>query len=154
MSSTKNTADDRPFDPLVFWVSASLTVLFILWSILLPQSMERVVDAVFNWTTQGWGWLYLLTAFALVAACLVLMLTRYGDMKLGLPGDEPEFSTLSWFAMLFGSAIAAGIVFWGPAEPAPPFYGGTAFPLMFLLLTLLYGTFRGLQQHRSQHSSG
>ena len=128
MSSTKNTADDRPFDPLVFWVSASLTVLFILWSILLPQSMERVVDAVFNWTTQGWGLLYLLTAFALVAACLVLMLTRYGDMKLGLPGDEPEFSTLSWFAMLFGSAIAAGIVFWGPAEPAPPSMVARPFP--------------------------
>jgi choline/glycine/proline betaine transport protein/glycine betaine transporter len=34
--------------------------------------------------------------------------------------------------MLFGSAIAAGIVFWGPAEPAyhymnpPPFFGGEA----------------------------
>jgi choline/glycine/proline betaine transport protein/glycine betaine transporter len=131
MSPTKNT-DDSPFDPLVFWVSASLTILFILWSILLPGNMERVVNSIFKWTTQGWGWLYLLTAFALVAACFVLMLTRFGDMKLGLPHDKPEFSNISWFAMLFGSAIAAGIVFWGPAEPAyhylspPPFYGGEA----------------------------
>jgi len=129
-SSNNNPTKDRPFDPLVFWVSAVLTVLFVLWSIVFPENMKWVVDRVFNWTTQGWGWLYLLSVFALVIACFVLMLTKFGDMKLGLPDDKPEFSDISWFAMLFGSAIAAGIVFWGPAEPAshymspPPFFGG------------------------------
>ncbi|MEA3377105.1 MAG: BCCT family transporter [Chloroflexota bacterium] len=88
MSSTTNDGDGRPFDPLIFWVSASLTILFILWSILLPDNMEQVVNSIFNWTTQGWGWLYLLTAFALVAACFVLMLTKFGRMKLGLPSDS------------------------------------------------------------------
>ena len=131
-SSSKADNNDRPFDPLVFWVSAVLTVLFVLWSIVFPATMERVIDRVFKFTTVGWGWLYLLTVFALVVACFVLMLTKFGTMKLGLPEDKPEFSDISWFAMLFGSAIAAGIVFWGPAEPAshyvspPPFYGGEA----------------------------
>lgn len=122
--------DKRAFDPMVFWISALLTLLFVAWSVFLPASMQRVVGFVFEWTTQGWGWLYLLTVFALVIASFVLMVTRFGSMKLGLPHDKPEFSDLSWFAMLFGSAIAAGIVFWGPAEPAshyvspPPFFGG------------------------------
>lgn len=122
----------RPFDPIIFWVSASVTVLFILWSILFPENMNTTINAVFGWTTQKWGWLYLLTAFLLVAGCLVLMGGTYGRLKLGLPGDKPEFSNFSWFAMLFGSAIAAGIVFWGPAEPAyhfmspPPYFGGEA----------------------------
>ncbi len=120
----------RSFDPLVFWVSASLTLLFILWAALFPESMETVVNAIFSWTTEVWGWLYLLTAFLLVGGCIVLMVTRFGGMKLGHREDRPEFSSLSWFAMLFGSAIAAGIVFWGPAEPAyhymspPPYFGG------------------------------
>jgi len=124
--------DPKPVDPLVFWVSASLTLLFVLWAIVLPQSMERVIDAVFTWTTEGWGWLYLWTAFGLVIGCFVLMLTKLGDIKLGRPDDKPEFSNFAWFAMLFGSAIAAGIVFWGPAEPAyhtmspPPYFGGDA----------------------------
>jgi choline/glycine/proline betaine transport protein/glycine betaine transporter len=128
--SQKRNSSNRPFDPLVFWVSAVLTILFVLWSIVLPAHMEGIVDRVFKWTTQGWGWLYLVTVFALVIACFVLLLSRFGDLKLGLPGDKPEFSNVSWFAMLFGSAIAAGIVFWGPAEPAshymspPPFFGG------------------------------
>ncbi len=126
----RGNPNSAPFDPLVFWVSASLTVLFILWSVVLPENMERVVNAVFKFTTEGWGWLYLWTAFLLVGACVVLMITKFGSIKLGRAGDEPEFSNFAWFSMLFGSAIAAGIVFWGPAEPAyhymspPPFFGG------------------------------
>ena len=121
---------EKSYDPLIFWVSSSLTVLFILWSIFLPENMGFVINAVFTWATEGWGWLYLVTDFALVVGSVVLMLTKFGNMKLGLPGDKPEFSNFSWFGMLFGSAIAAGIVFWGPAEPAyhymspPPYFGG------------------------------
>ncbi|MCK5837491.1 MAG: BCCT family transporter, partial [Desulfobacula sp.] len=126
-----NTAtSNKPFDPFVFWVSASVTVLFVLWSILFPENMTTVINAVFSWTTTKWAWLYLLTVFMLVIGCFVLMGRKYGSMKLGFPSDKPEFSNFSWFAMLFGSAIAAGIVFWGPAEPAyhymspPPYFGG------------------------------
>jgi glycine betaine transporter len=130
VTAQPTTKNDRSFDPLIFWVSASLTILFILWSALFPESMESVVDSVFDWTTTSWGWLYLLTTFGLVIASFVLMLTNFGSVKLGLPEDRPEFSTFAWLAMLFGSAIAAGIVFWGPAEPAyhfmapPPYFGG------------------------------
>ncbi|MGD8490028.1 MAG: BCCT family transporter [Anaerolineae bacterium] len=123
---------ERAFDPLVFWVSASITILFVLWSAVFPESMETVVNAVFGWTTKKWGWLYLWTVFFLVIASLVLLVTKFGGIKLGRPEDKPEFSSFAWFAMLFGSAIAAGIVFWGPAEPAyhymspPPYFGGDA----------------------------
>ena len=124
--------NEKPFDPLVFWVSATLTILFILWSIIFPENMELVINAVFGWTTGSWGWLYLVTVFVLVIGCFALMLTKFGSMKLGRPDDKPEFSNFAWFSMLFGSAIAAGIVFWGPAEPAyhfmspPPYFGGEA----------------------------
>ena len=128
----QTTASERNFDPVVFWVSASVTVLFVLWSVAFPENLNTVINAVFGWTTGSWGWLYLWTAFLLVLGCFALMGRRFGSIKLGLPEDEPEFSDFSWFGMLFGSAIAAGIVFWGPAEPAyhfmspPPYFGGTA----------------------------
>ncbi|HEX9118544.1 MAG TPA: BCCT family transporter [Anaerolineae bacterium] len=123
---------EQRVDPLVFGVSAVITLAFIAWSAVAPKSMESVVNAVFKYTTESWGWLYLLTAFLLVVGCIILMVTKFGSLKLGLKGDKPEFSNFAWFAMLFGAAIAAGIVFWGPAEPAyhfmtpPPFFGGEA----------------------------
>lgn len=130
MAASPAPRQERSFDPLIFGVSATLTILFVLWSALFPESMETVVNALFSWTTEKWGWLYLWTAFLLVGASIVLLVTKFGAMKLGKPGDKPEFSNFAWFAMLFGSAIAAGIVFWGPAEPAyhymspPPYFGG------------------------------
>jgi glycine betaine transporter len=122
----------RSYDPFVFWISAIITVVFVVWAAVFPDNMNRVISGVFNWTTGYWGWLYLLTVFLLVVSCFILLGRRFGSMKLGLPGDNPEFKTFTWFAMLFGSAIAAGIVFWGPAEPAyhymtpPPYFGGAA----------------------------
>lgn len=70
--------------------------------------------------------------------------------------------------MLFGSAIAAGIAFWGIALGAVAAVLAatgslrviqtasiaTAFPLMFLLLLVLYGTFKGLSEYRKAESQG
>ncbi|PLX39877.1 MAG: BCCT family transporter [Deltaproteobacteria bacterium] len=124
------TNSTRSYDPTVSWVSAGITIAFCVWAIAFPDNMSTMINAIFGWTTESWGWCYLLTAFILVIASFVLMGSDYGKMKLGKAEDKPEFSNFSWFAMLFGAAIAAGIVFWGPAEPAyhymsaPPFYGG------------------------------
>jgi choline/glycine/proline betaine transport protein/glycine betaine transporter len=85
----------RSFDPIIYGVSATLTVLFVLWSALFPESMETVVNAVFNWTTEEWGWLYLWTVFLLVGASIVLFVTKFGAMKLGKPDDKPDFSSLT-----------------------------------------------------------
>ena len=43
--------------------------------------------------------------------------TRSCYLKLGLPEDEPEFSRLQWFAMLFCCGVAVGLWFYGVAEP-------------------------------------
>lgn len=124
------TPSTRPYDPVTFWVSAAVTVAFVLWAVVAPTSFSNTINAVFSWTTTQWGWLYLLTAFLLVVASFLLLVTDFGSMRLGKPDDRPEFSNFSWFAMLFGAAIAAGIIFWGPAEPAyhymtpPPYFGG------------------------------
>src|SRR5699024_8025088 len=37
--------------------------------------------------------------------------------KLGKDDDEPEFSLMAWFAMLFAAGMGIGLVFWGTAEP-------------------------------------
>jgi len=122
----------KKMDPLIFGVSAFLTIAFVLWAALDEKGMTAAVGKAFTWITVDWGWLYLVSAFALVVTAVVVMFGRFGTVKLGQPGDKPEFSNFAWFAMLFGAAIAAGIVFWGPAEPAydwmtvPPYFGSEA----------------------------
>jgi choline-glycine betaine transporter len=70
--------NSRPFDPMIFWVSASITVAFVVWSLVFPENMNTVINGIFGWTTRFWGWLYLVTAFLLVLACFALMGNTYG----------------------------------------------------------------------------
>ena len=46
-----------------------------------------------------------------------LMLSRYGSVKLGPNDSKPEYSTLSWFAMLFTAGMGIGLVFYAVSEP-------------------------------------
>ena len=74
---------------------------------------------------DGVGWWYVLSATAFVIFALWVGLSRSGRIKLGRDDEEPEFSVISWFTMLFAAGMGIGLVFWGVAEPlnhfsAPP----------------------------------
>lgn len=98
-------------------VSAGLIFAIVLWGVLHPQSLGSAFDALLALITRDFGWLYLWVVLGLVVFALVLAFSRYGDLKLGAEDDEPEFSTGSWFAMLFAAGMGIGLVFWGVAEP-------------------------------------
>jgi len=126
------SATGRHFDPLITYVSGGLTVGFVLISVLFPEQMGAAINTAFSWTTTTLGWLYLLVVFGMTLTCLMFMIGPWGRHKLGAPNSTPEYSNITWFGMLFGSAIAAGIAFWGPAEPiyhyktVPPFFTAEA----------------------------
>ncbi|UQZ88355.1 BCCT family transporter [Deltaproteobacteria bacterium Smac51] len=119
---------NRHFDPLITYVSGGLTIAFVAVSLLFPTQMESLINAAFSSTTTSLGWLYIISVFGMTITCLMMMVGPWGKQKLGLPDSKPEYSNFMWFGMLFGSAIAAGIAFWGPAEPiyhyktVPPFF--------------------------------
>ena len=46
------------------------------------------------------------------------MFSRFGRIKLGDDDSKPEFSTFSWFAMLFSAGVGIGLLFFSIAEPA------------------------------------
>lgn len=62
-------------------------------------------------------WFFLLCSSFFVYFTFFLALSRFGKIKLGRPEDRPEFSTLSWLAMLFAGGVGTALMFWGVAEP-------------------------------------
>lgn len=55
--------------------------------------------------------------FSFVVFSVVLAFSKYGRIRLGSEDSEPEYSYISWFAMLFSAVMGIGLVFWGVAEP-------------------------------------
>lgn len=66
--------------------------------------------------TEGVGLWYILAATGFVVFGLYCGLSRIGNIRLGRDDEEPEFSTVSWFTMLFNAGMGTGLVFYGVAE--------------------------------------
>lgn len=104
-------------DKLVVAVVALVVGVFILWGITSPDQVLEVSSAGVGWVMDNLGWVFSIIAIGTLLFLLGLALSKYGRIPLGLDGEKPEYSTVSWAAMLFGAGIGIGIIFWGPLEP-------------------------------------
>ncbi|MDU0938598.1 MAG: BCCT family transporter, partial [Dermabacter sp.] len=101
----------------VFYPSAAIIIVAVLFSVLLPDQFNTVVSTINSTIVASVGWYYILAATFFVAAAAVLAFSRLGSIKLGKDDEEPQYSLMSWFAMLFAAGMGIGLVFWGAAEP-------------------------------------
>ncbi|MCD7033961.1 BCCT family transporter [Metabacillus sp. GX 13764] len=114
----------------VFIISVIVSALFIIWgalpkSITGSYSLSIVTTAIMGFITKQFGWFYLLSATFFLVFAIVIIFTKFGNIRLGKDTDRPEYSYISWFSMLFSAGMGIGLVFWGVAEPlnhysAPP----------------------------------
>jgi glycine betaine transporter len=119
-------------DPVVFWIAAIVSAVFVAWGILFTDNLAAVFDAVlFNFLVPNFGWVFVLATFGFLVFSLYLAFGRYGNVRLGGQNEQPEFRTVSWVAMMFSAGMGIGLMFFGVAEPlshmsSPP--KGTAEP--------------------------
>ncbi|MBB3113431.1 glycine betaine transporter [Paenibacillus phyllosphaerae] len=102
---------------MVFAISLLIIIVFVLLGALAPDQLSAAADKVFQFSIGQFGWFYLMATLAFLIFALYLAFSRFGSIKLGADDDEPEYSTVSWFAMLFSAGMGIGLVFWGVAEP-------------------------------------
>ncbi|MEM6827389.1 MAG: BCCT family transporter [Pseudomonadota bacterium] len=100
----------------------TIVSFIILWAIFFPvnalgtlQAANTSIISMFS----AW-YVYLVAAVVVVCAGLAI-LPQSGRLKLGCPGEEPEFSRFSWFAMLFGAGIGIGMLTFSTGEPLAHF---------------------------------
>lgn len=109
-----------------FYGAIVLLLLVAIPLVLFPVQGEVVVQAANSLLTQNFGSLYLVFGFfALIFLCYIAF-SRFGSIKLGDDHIKPEFSTITWAAMLFCAGIGSSILYWGAIEWAyyynsPPF---------------------------------
>ncbi|HBV68520.1 MAG TPA: choline transporter [Clostridiales bacterium] len=105
----------------VFYVSLAISLAIVIWGIVAQSNFADFANKLLAFLTNNFGWAYLISMFVFVLFSLVLAFSKYGNIKLGADDSEPEYSTTSWFAMLFGAGMGIGLVVWGVAEPISHF---------------------------------
>ncbi len=101
----------------VFYISLVVVLGISLWGIISPESFGEKANGLFDHLTTSYGWLYLITMFSFILFSVYLASSKFGRIKLGPDDSKPEYSYVSWFAMLFSAGMGIGLVFWGIAEP-------------------------------------
>jgi choline/glycine/proline betaine transport protein len=103
--------------PWVFFVSAALIVLFVVLTLFFEQRMDDLFGLVQNTVSHYAGWFFVAVMNIILIFVISLLLGRFGNIRLGGEGAEPEFSTAAWYAMLFSAGMGIGLLFYGVAEP-------------------------------------
>ncbi|MBG6223816.1 choline/glycine/proline betaine transport protein [Arthrobacter sp. CAN_A2] len=101
----------------VFVPASVLIVLFVAFALVSPDTASVLFAGIQENVIGAFGWYYVAIVAFFVVFSLWVGFSRYGDIRLGKDDDTPEFSTMSWFALLFAAGMGIGLVFWGVAEP-------------------------------------
>ncbi|MDO4696006.1 MAG: choline BCCT transporter BetT [Neisseria sp.] len=121
MSESKSPAASGPINPAVFYSASAIIISIILFAVIAPQTADQTFKTVQAAIVANGGWYYVLTVALILLTSVFLGISRYGAIKLGPDHSKPDYSNLSWFAMLFSAGMGIGLMFFGVAEPVMHF---------------------------------
>ncbi|WP_439882146.1 BCCT family transporter [Pontibacter sp. MBLB2868] len=101
----------------VFWSSIIILIIIITLVLIFRDGAEVFFSEAQASVTANMGWLFILSVNVFVVFCLYMAFGKFGHIRLGGKDAKPEFSTSSWFAMLFSAGMGIGLLFWSIAEP-------------------------------------
>lgn len=104
-------------NPPVFIGAGGLCLLFVLFTVAAPKTAETLFAGMQAWVVNTAGWFYILAVALFLLFVIILAMSDYGRIKLGPDHSEPDYTYLSWFAMLFSAGMGIGLMFFSVAEP-------------------------------------
>nr|WP_145138742.1 choline BCCT transporter BetT [Pseudomonas duriflava] len=111
----------RTLNPPVFWGSSILILVLVIYASVFQENAQAVFGLIQAWIIDNTSWFYILAVALILLTVVFLGMSRYGDIKLGPDHSEPDYSSTTWFAMLFSAGMGIGLMFFGVAEPVMHF---------------------------------
>ena len=124
---SKNRSADNRQDLWILGPAALVLILIVVSSIIYPKESESFLLSLYNPFVTHTGMVYLWATFGMILLSVYFSCSRYGNIRFGEPGEKPEFSDITWLAMMFSTGVAGAVLFWSIVEPlsnlsAPPQY--------------------------------
>mmetsp|Transcript_5701 Transcript_5701/g.8111 ORF Transcript_5701/g.8111 Transcript_5701/m.8111 type:complete len:765 (-) Transcript_5701:618-2912(-) len=104
-------------NPYVTVLAAGVIWGFVAFTVAHEDSAYNEFTDWAAWIGDEWTWLYIGSQDIWILVLLYLAFSKYAKLKLGADDEEPEFSRLSWFAMLFAAGVGVGLFYYGVTEP-------------------------------------
>lgn len=113
-------------DRVIFSASVLLLVIVGAPMLVAPDVSGARITDLYDWIASELGLFYQWLTVGATIVLAVVAFGRHGGRRLGGPNSLPDYSNLSWVAMLFCAGIGAGLLYWSAIEwasylDAPPF---------------------------------
>lgn len=122
MTILKKIQNNSSFNLFVISITLLLVMLLVLATLILPEQTQSVLNWAKAAIFANFSWFYVLTFSIFLGFLLILSVSSLGNIKLGANEETPEFSFLSWLAMLFAAGMGVGLMFFGVAEPLTHYF--------------------------------
>ncbi|UOQ44241.1 BCCT family transporter [Halobacillus salinarum] len=103
--------------PTVFLPAFILLLITIVLNFVSYDWFLKVTTAAQNFMTHEIGWVFSLAGVTCVILVILAYFSPLGNIKIGGEEAKPLLKRKTWFAITLTTTIAAGILFWGTAEP-------------------------------------
>lgn len=123
MSIKQFFKDHSSFNGVVTTTTLLFVIALVVMTLLAPEQVGGLLNVAKASIFQNFAWFYILVFSIFLLFMIFVALSQFGDVKLGAEEELPEFSFLSWLAMLFAAGMGVGLMFFGVAEPLSHFGG-------------------------------
>ncbi|MGX2974428.1 BCCT family transporter [Ursidibacter arcticus] len=110
------------FNAFVISTTLLFVTLLVLTTLFFPTQINTILESIKISVFNNFSWFYILSFSVFLCFLIALSVSHFGNIKLGANEDEPEFSFLSWLAMLFAAGMGVGLMFFGVAEPLTHYF--------------------------------
>ncbi len=116
------TASHRTtFAPKVVLPALLVLGILLVFCGFYPQRAERFFSGAQGWVVGHFDWFYTVVVTVFLVFLVLIASSRYGDIRLGPDDAVPDFSFVSWTAMLFAAGMGIGLMYFGVGEPLQHF---------------------------------
>lgn len=101
----------------VFFISGVIIVAFVILTLMFQASAGDFFGWLRPWLTTQFDWVFMIAGNFFVLFCLFLIVSPWGNIRIGGADAKPDYSYPGWFAMLFAAGMGIGLMFFGVLEP-------------------------------------
>lgn len=99
-------------------ISKIAMALLVVWAAVWSASAGPILSSINSAVLDKFNGLYIISVGIFFFFMLIIaIIPNSGKRRLGVGDEKPEFSTFSWFAMMFGAGLGVGLMVFATAEP-------------------------------------
>lgn len=112
----KITGNKKQIDWMITLIPLAIVVVLCMLFVFMPGESNTVLSQIRFLFGDTFGVYYLIIGLGIFLVSIYISFSKYGDIVLGEPNENPKYSFFAWGSMMFTCGLAADILFYSFSE--------------------------------------